>query len=534
MYTNNKDFYPTPVKLIDKMLSKVKLSGIKNVLEPSAGKGNIIEELEKKGHKYTVNVGGREYSNNLTFNVDCIEIDPDLQAILRAKKYKVIHDDFLTYQGLKQYDLIIANFPFSKGDKHLLKALELIEYGGQLVCLINANTLKNPFSNTRKDLLRKLKEVNAKVEFLQEEFTEAERKTNVETALIYVNIPKKDRESIIINKLKQEEQFKQKESNYTDSVVVGDFLEGLVSRYNFEVKAGADLINEYQNLKPLLSKSKDHCILNLELNKYIDNYNKKDLLENFICAIRNKYWTMLFDNPIFTKMLTTNLLDDLRRKITELQDYDFSMFNINEIKHQLNGKLVKGVEDTILKLFDDFSYKSYFDESSNNIHYFNGWKTNSCYKINKKVVIRLNAYGEYSNRLFGYQCRERINDIERVFNYLDDCKTEDIDLEEVLDKAAKDYQTKKIETKYFFIDVYKKGTTHLTFKNDDLLKKFNIFGSEHKGWLPPFYGKKPYSKMNKEEKTVVDQFEGEKEYSKTVADSKYYLYNPNNALMLGE
>ena len=43
-----KDFYPTPGHLIDKMLSGVDFSMIKSILEPSAGKGDIVEVLKKE------------------------------------------------------------------------------------------------------------------------------------------------------------------------------------------------------------------------------------------------------------------------------------------------------------------------------------------------------------------------------------------------------------------------------------------------------------------------------------------------------
>lgn len=42
-----KDFYPTPQNLIDKMLCDLDFKIISSILEPSAGKGNIIEELKK-------------------------------------------------------------------------------------------------------------------------------------------------------------------------------------------------------------------------------------------------------------------------------------------------------------------------------------------------------------------------------------------------------------------------------------------------------------------------------------------------------
>ena len=103
---------------------------------------------------------------------------------------------------------------------------------------------------------------------------------------------------------------------------------------------------------------------------------------------------------------------------------------------------------------------------------------------------------------------------------------------EVLKKAEEDHQNKGVITKFFKIDFYKKGTCHLSFLDEELLKKFNVFGSMNKGWIPPSYGKKSYKDMTDEERVIIDEFEGEKEYNKTMMDIDYYIYDTNQVLML--
>ncbi|MBQ2126362.1 MAG: hypothetical protein II198_01760, partial [Bacteroidaceae bacterium] len=45
-------------------------------------------------------------------------------------------------------------------------------------------------------------------------------------------------------------------------------------------------------------------------------------------------------------------------------------------KKQMVENITKGIEETIIDLFEEMSNKyHYFDETSKNIHYFNGWKT---------------------------------------------------------------------------------------------------------------------------------------------------------------
>ena len=200
----------------------------------------------------------------------------------------------------------------------------------------------------------------------------------------------------------------------------------------------------------------------------------------------------------------------------------------------MSNKLVKSVEQTILDLFEDLSYKhSYNEEYSKNIHYYNGWKTNDAYKINKKVIIPLRAM-DWWDKKFAYSnsTYEKLADIEKVLNYLNNKEIESIDLENVLQENLRAQQNKNIDCKYFTLTFYKKGTCHLVFKDDDLLLKFNIFGSQKKGWLPRGYGKKSYKDMSTEEKKVIDEFQGKKEYEKVFNNQNLYITNLNNNLLL--
>ncbi|HHX67563.1 MAG TPA: DUF4942 domain-containing protein, partial [Gallicola sp.] len=258
-------------------------------------------------------------------------------------------------------------------------------------------------------------------------------------------------------------------------------------------------------------------------------------INNYIKDVRRKYWSALFSNEKFIGKLTNNLRQEYYNNINELSDYDFSLYNIYELKTEMTKNVVKGIEETIISLFDELSHKHhYYDETSKNIHYYNGWKTNKAWIINKKVIIPLSAYNSLWNeyRLTDYKVVQKLQDIEKCFNYLDGGLTEAIDLEESLKFAEEFGETKDIQLKYFTVTFYKKGTCHITFNNDELLKKFNIFGSQRKGWLPSSYGKKSYKEMTSEEQQVINNFEGEKEYEKTLAKKEYYIFNTNNIIML--
>lgn len=532
MFNNIKDYFPTPRSTISKMIEGIDFRQIQSVLEPSAGSGSLVDVIREK-LKYSHN----NYSNkDVKYDIDTIEIDENLQHILRGKNYRVVHNDFLTFESYKKYDLIIANFPFSEGDKHMLKAIEMQQEGGKIIAILNSETLKNPYSNTRKDLLNKLEQYNADIQYIDNAFIDAENKTNVSIALIKIDIPKPEQSSIILDQLKKEEQHRAENNYNSNQVINADFIKGIIEQYNFEIKAGLKLIAEFNALKPLMLNSlkKDTYaseILELKLSRKDDS----NTIENgYIKQIRSKYWNALFTSGQFMGLFTSNLREKYTSKIKELEDYDFSMFNIYTIKIQLNKDMMQGVEDTILKLFEELSNKHHwYNETSNNIHYYNGWKTNKAYKINKKVIIPLSAYSWSNSLALSYgSVFDKLSDIEKVLNYLDNNTTDDIDLKEAL-KFAEGYgETSKILTKYFLVTFYKKGTCHIEFRNLDLLQKFNLYGSQRLGWLPPSYGKAKYNDMTVEEKTVIDDFEGKESYNKVMANKDYFIVETANLLRL--
>ena len=205
MFKENKDFYPTPEALSKKMIEKVKFFDGMKVLEPSAGKGDLAGQVVKAYEKEMQKKSGR-YSKYSPIDLDVIEKDTNLQKILKGSGYRLIDEDYLKNRTEKWYDLIIMNPPFSDGVHHVLKAAEMISKGGQLVALLNASNIKRPNTVYEKDLVRKIADYEAEVEYLEGEFatSEAERKTNVEVALIYFDIKAKRKKSIVVENLKKD------------------------------------------------------------------------------------------------------------------------------------------------------------------------------------------------------------------------------------------------------------------------------------------------------------------------------------------
>ncbi len=524
------DFYPTPKTLLDKILKGVSWKKVRTVLEPSAGKGDIVDYIQETAGSYP--------HYNKSISIDCVEIDETLRNTLIGAEKRVVYDDFLEFNTFKTYDLIVANVPFSEGDKHLKKMLDMQEKtGGDIICIINAETIRNPYTNLRKTLVQKLKDANADIEYMQQEFISAERPTKVEIAVIKVHFEKPELSSKIFEGLKK----KAYEEGYVDDVTdlaPSDFVEAIVKQYELEINAGITLINEYRAMLPRLMSSlnKDENayaspILELKSNGYGLSVN------SYVEQVRLKYWSAIFQDKRIVGHMTSNLRQQYQSKVNELKDYDFSVFNIHRVQAEMAKSIINGVEECIIELFDELSHHySYLDETSKNIHYYNGWKTNKSYMINKKVIIPFYyAFDRLWNNSFRpthYECMQKLFDIEKALNYLDGGRSWNLNLGSCLQAAENNGQTKNIETKFFTMTFYKKGTCHLVFRDDELLKKFNIFGSQKKGWLPQTYGKKAYKDMEPEEKAVIDSFEGEDSYNATMENKDYFLFNVNKTFAL--
>lgn len=576
-------FFPTPKDVAEKLLEGINWHYIQDVLEPSAGKGDLVFAVGQKSW----GIHGNKWGDISTkINVDCIEFDPYLRSVLqyefggqrlkelwdsvprqergyelnakrptqaaeinprRAIDFRIIHDDFLTCDTRKAYHLIVMNPPFSNGDAHLLKAIQMQErYGGMVRCILNADTILNPYTNQRKALKKKLEQYGAEVAFHDNAFSHAERKTDARIAIIKINIPQPKHSSTIYDRLKRAAEVQSAPASEVQDLTVADFMGQIVANYNVEVDAGLELIREFEAMKPyiLTSLNADEkyrsCILSLS----VSGSRSSSLSTNeYVKAVRRKYWEALFTNKKFVGTLTTNIREKYYKMVDKMADYDFTLYNIQQIAQEMNAEMSKGIQDTIVALFDQMtSEHAWYPECAKNVHYFDGWKTNQVHKINSKVILPINGlFSSYSwqrDEFNSSKAESTISDIEKVFDYLDGNMTAPVDLHAVIQAAKATGATKNIQCKYFSVTIYKKGTMHLKFNNQRLVDRFNIYCCQKKGWLPPSYGKASYTDMDAEAKAVVDSFDGDgkegsgaEKYNQVIREASYYLGEPTRTIL---
>lgn len=168
-------FFPTPPAVIASMIDHADIRPGMKVLEPSAGKGDILDEL-------------RETQPNADY--DAVEPVGELRAILQAKGHNVAGSDFMQHGG--EYDRVVMNPPFENGQDadHVRRAYEMLKPGGKLVAVMS----EGPFSRSDRkaqEFRDWLDSTNNTVEKMQGAFAgpDAFRQTGVNTRMVVITKP---------------------------------------------------------------------------------------------------------------------------------------------------------------------------------------------------------------------------------------------------------------------------------------------------------------------------------------------------------
>lgn len=184
-------YFPTPKNVVEGMIDDANIKEGMSVLEPSAGKGNIADEIKNSGH-----------------TPDVIEYNNTLSNILKEKGHNQIASNFLDYND-KKYDRIIMNPPFENGldIEHVKHAYGQLNPGGRIVALMGEGSF---FRSDKKatDFRNWLEEVNGSEEKLPDgSFKTSERPTGVAVRKVIIDKPNAD------NRIISEDAYKEAKRN---------------------------------------------------------------------------------------------------------------------------------------------------------------------------------------------------------------------------------------------------------------------------------------------------------------------------------
>lgn len=451
----NKDFYPTPPEVIDYMLSGIDIQD-KVILEPSAGKGNIVDALKTFGAKQV-----------LTY-----EKEPDLQTIV-SQKSKLLGSDFLESKAedLSHVNAIIANPPFSSGDRHILHMWDIAPEGCHIIALCNSETLSNTWTRERRKLQLILRD-NGESESIGNVFKNSERSTDVGVSLVRLFKPIKS-ESFEFEGFFMEEE----EEVQGSGIMAYNEVRSIVNRYVAAVKC----FDKFKEVETEMNSLLGPVGLNSGFGCSISYDKKCTTKEDFTKELQKESWKWIFRKMNVTKYVTSGVMADINKFIESQQKYPFTMRNIYKMFEIIVGTREQTMNRALEEVFDKLTKHHH-----ENRYQVEGWKTNSHYLVNKKFILdwvtEIGWSGEMKIRYNGNW--DKMTDFNKALCYLTGESNE-------LDKywrelgEGKDQFSTWYDWGFFEVKGFKKGTLHCKFKDENVWALFNRKIAEIKGFPLP-------------------------------------------------
>lgn len=488
MFQNDDlQWYPTPPKLGRQAWAKFKNRNFIRVLEPSAGDGALI-----KAHPHWDQRGYYRMPP-----VDAIEMDLTKHDAIRSCGADVVGLDFMSFGNGAMYSHVILNPPFKYGAQHVLKAWEIL-WDGELVAIINAETLRNPFSKERQ-MLARLIQLYGEVEFIQDAFqgSDVVREAEVEIALVYLK----------------------KEANL-DVDIFGDMFDGLAHdgetgeglagqfRQMFEVALPNSLIENrvatfnaavraMQGAVFAEAKAMHYAsLLGKTMAEHIDQKGAKasnvETLTYVKTTIAERYGK-LKDSSWAGILRSSNVTSKLSSKAQRRVESEFERIKKLEFTCQtIYGFLLGLVEsqgqiqiDMACDVFDAIS-----QHHSDNTVWYKGWKSNDKHRTCGRK-IKLSRFVIPRNRTWcdslDWDSMQMLRDFDKVFAMLDGQAAPEVSLESLFTNHLRELRRgERLSGSYFDARFYPgAGTIHFfPNKKKNLVDRLNRLVGRHRQWLP--------------------------------------------------
>lgn len=505
----NADFYPTPAAVAAKMLERFDWKDLSKarILEPSAGKGDLADAIANKMSEYD------RWGHTARQIIHCLEIDPELQAAVRGKGFTLVGTDFLEFWPDEKYTLIIMNPPFSNGDKHLLHAWEILDHG-EIVCLLNSETLKNTFSQSRR-LLAEIIAEHGEVEHLGSCFTDAFRKTDVSVSLVRLH---KERQAAGFSFEAGPETDKAESfsgGHFGDEIATRDLVGNLVADYDRVREIFLELSEKIMELGYYASR---FGIYKEDFTKTVENLvtskPSRDLQEScyndFVRKLKSRAWSTVFRLTKYNDLVSEGVRKELDNLLDDNRTMAFSRANITALLQTLLANRSNILHQCVVEAFDRMT--KYYKENREVINgkAAEGWLTNDAWRVNRRVVLPAVIDSRWSKPEVNYERKRMLDDIDRGMAFLEGKSLEQVParisktLEVNFGEHRFDAIGAKIETTYFVVRAFKKGTIHLFFKDEELWKLFNLTAAKGKNWLPDTY--KEDRKADRARNKYADKF----------------------------
>jgi hypothetical protein len=437
-------------------------------LEPSAGKGDIVEYLLKNEAKAVL----------------ACEINEDLKKILQTK-CNVIESDFLslTSDKISHIDCIIMNPPFSADERHILHAYDIAPASCKIIALCNYATIENPFSNSRKQLLSIIENYGS-VENLGDCFSDAERKTGVNIGLVKIQKAGSKYKDDFHGFFMEEDP----EDPQSYGIMSYNAVRDLVNRYVEAVKIFGELLTVKSRLSNMTGSFFGGDIgINTTLT--YDGYKKE---------LQKAGWKFILNQMNLTKYTTKGVREDINKFVEEQTQIPFTMKNIYHMIDMVIQTAGQRMDKAILEAFDRIT-----SHHHDNRHSVKGWKTNSHFLVGKKFILpnQINPEKEYGYKSTSYRSLKNsydgtITDFEKALCYITGEQYEETkymggkvqNVEGIITvntSINNNLYAEWYESHFFKYKGYKNGNMHYEFKSEKVWNEFNKKVAKLKGY--PLY-----------------------------------------------
>lgn len=507
-------YYPTSARTAAKMWAKFKRP-IRHLCDPSAGKGHLIrhakegfpgvndedlpwlEEVKKADYERPAWAFQSQHYARMKFarldEVSAVEIDLQHHSSLKELGVKVLGYDFLQVCSLATVSSIIMNPPFSQGCAHVLHAWDCL-YDGELVAIINAETIRNPFSKERQRLVKLIEDCGT-VEFLQDQFVdEVERKTDVEVALIYLEkTPTKylDVKELMGNLKHGDNGMSEIDPETCHALALpGNFIQDTCFRFERAVTA-ARAASEAVALANHLTEAIGITLEEMQAKGVGNDFREA---AGSIRDAANADFKVRYDNLkkrawaqiLRSTLLTDKLSNQARRKIEassgEIYHLEFTPANVHGFLAGVLQSMGDIYQSMLLDMFDTI-----IERSSDNVVFYKSWKSNQKHRIGMRLrksrfILPRFRMGYGGN--LDYEDERFLADLDKCWGYLHGITGSYDGLVQAC--RSSDLRTSGRYSSRFFEFRYYKGsqTLHLYPKSAEVMDKMNRFVGKLRNWLP--------------------------------------------------
>ena len=479
----DSQFYPTPPALAARAWAMFRNREFVRVLEPHAGHGDLA-------------VAHPDYKGYRTPSIDCCEIDIGKHGVLRGKGLNVVGFDFLEFGNGSFYSHVICNPPFSEGAAHVLKAWDIL-WDGEIVAILNAETVRNPFSRDRQRLVGLIERFGT-VEFVEGAFAVAQvqRKTDVEVALVYLR-KQADLQHDIIGDLLDDlrgdgETPDRLGAGYAQPYEVAlpnSVIENSVAAFNAAVRAMRDAVfGEARAGYYACLLGETMAVRNGEGPQTRPAVSVREVHEDMAKryeALKDRAWAGILRSTNVTARLSSAAQKRVESEFEQVKSLAFTVANVYGFLCGLAQAQGKVQLDMACDVFDLIT--KYHSE---NTVFYRGWKSNDKHRTcgmrikTTRFVLPGHSGNSYS---LSWESNQLLADFDKVFAMLDGKREPEVGLVRTFDEHYQSLRNgARMRSSYFDVRYYPGiGTIHFLPRDKMLVDRLNRLVGRQRKWLPP-------------------------------------------------